>query len=541
MPTMQEVRAKYPQYNDMTDEQLAEALHRKFYSDMPFDEFAAKIGLSQVEQPAQEMSWADTGVDALKSMWTGLVHGAAGLAALPQDLGRWAGGNVAYGIDRLMGQSPEEAQATFDQMQNIQGSFAPPSSQQMVQGVESVTGPLHQPQTTTGEYARTIGEFVPSALAGPGSLLRKGLLAVVPAVTSETAGQATEGEWYEPYARLGGALLGGIAASTKGNVGTKQMLKDAPSRTDVARDAKAAYDAIDNAGIVFDPLAYKSTAMKLKADLAKKGWDKLQGGQVGPLVNRIDSMLKPRAVSDWTKVDGILKDAKGILRSNADETTKMHAGIIVSQLEDLVKNGKTVSRKGTLTRPQINETIDRARELARRNIIARDIEKMKNKSEWYLSGPESGLRNQFKNYGKKNYQSLTDAEERAFKSVVNREGILNPLHSFGGRLGMTVLGSAGLSMGSPTMAIASIIGTQAARKFMEVYTMKGVDKAIKTVLAGKSAQQRAAVLDALSRGQGRLQSLLAADSGRISAQEPFLTDAKGREYPYPKKPALLGQ
>lgn len=45
MPTIAEVRAKYPQYNDLSDDDLANALHKKFYSDMPEADFKAKIGL----------------------------------------------------------------------------------------------------------------------------------------------------------------------------------------------------------------------------------------------------------------------------------------------------------------------------------------------------------------------------------------------------------------------------------------------------------------------------------------------------------------
>src|SRR3954452_9984886 len=45
MPTIAEVRSQYPQYNDMSDVELAGALHDKFYSDMPADQFADKIGL----------------------------------------------------------------------------------------------------------------------------------------------------------------------------------------------------------------------------------------------------------------------------------------------------------------------------------------------------------------------------------------------------------------------------------------------------------------------------------------------------------------
>jgi len=45
MPTIAEVRKQYPQYQDLSDDQLAGALHKKFYSDMPAEEFRAKIGL----------------------------------------------------------------------------------------------------------------------------------------------------------------------------------------------------------------------------------------------------------------------------------------------------------------------------------------------------------------------------------------------------------------------------------------------------------------------------------------------------------------
>jgi len=46
-----EVRAKYPQYNDMSDQELATGLHKKYYSDLPFEAFSKKIGYS-VEEPS---------------------------------------------------------------------------------------------------------------------------------------------------------------------------------------------------------------------------------------------------------------------------------------------------------------------------------------------------------------------------------------------------------------------------------------------------------------------------------------------------------
>jgi hypothetical protein len=46
MTTIAEVREKFPQYNDMSDADLAGALHQKFYTDMPLAEFHDKIGFT---------------------------------------------------------------------------------------------------------------------------------------------------------------------------------------------------------------------------------------------------------------------------------------------------------------------------------------------------------------------------------------------------------------------------------------------------------------------------------------------------------------
>jgi hypothetical protein len=88
--------------------------------------------------------------------------------------------------------------------------LAGPTSSQLQSAVEAYTGPFYQPKTIVGDYAETAGEFVPGALLNPeGSLaanaLRYGLL---PAFTSETAGQLTHGTAAEPWARALGAVLG---------------------------------------------------------------------------------------------------------------------------------------------------------------------------------------------------------------------------------------------------------------------------------------------------------------------------------------------
>ena len=56
MPTIADIRQKYPQYSDMSDVQLADALHRKHYSDLPKEEFYSKIGMQDGQQKPKTFS-----------------------------------------------------------------------------------------------------------------------------------------------------------------------------------------------------------------------------------------------------------------------------------------------------------------------------------------------------------------------------------------------------------------------------------------------------------------------------------------------------
>ncbi len=50
---IKEARDRFPQYADLSDEEFARGLHKRFYADMPFDEFAGKIGLQSGQQTAK--------------------------------------------------------------------------------------------------------------------------------------------------------------------------------------------------------------------------------------------------------------------------------------------------------------------------------------------------------------------------------------------------------------------------------------------------------------------------------------------------------
>lgn len=54
MGSLKEIRNKYPQYNDMNDQEFADKFHDKFYSDIPKDQFYQKIGFEQ-KKPTESL------------------------------------------------------------------------------------------------------------------------------------------------------------------------------------------------------------------------------------------------------------------------------------------------------------------------------------------------------------------------------------------------------------------------------------------------------------------------------------------------------
>jgi hypothetical protein len=180
--------------------------------------------------------------DVAKAIPSGLARGVAGVASLPSVMEYAVGEAVGFPgriYNRMAGDGtwakPELMQRGKDRAAQAAGGRSMPGYNDIIDGIESVTGELYEPQTRAGKYAGTIAEFAAGApftasnAAKLGSrVLQRGAQLVVPAVTSETAGQLTEGTAAEPYARVAGAFAGaggvGIAQARSGG---KQLAAEA--------------------------------------------------------------------------------------------------------------------------------------------------------------------------------------------------------------------------------------------------------------------------------------------------------------------------
>jgi hypothetical protein len=163
-----------------------------------------------VGSPTVSAPPVSTAADVAKSAVSGVGKGLTGLAGLPGDLAEYG----ARGLDRATKFIGGKLGVDVPDRADRPPTFG---SADIQKGVEGVTGEFYKPQTTYGKYAHTVGEFAPGILGGPGGLARKAITQVaLPGVASEAAGQATEGKAAEPYARVAGALAGGLAPSAIG-------------------------------------------------------------------------------------------------------------------------------------------------------------------------------------------------------------------------------------------------------------------------------------------------------------------------------------
>lgn len=171
--TIAEVRAKYPQYSDLSDEQLAKGLHDKFYSDMPFDQFAAKIGLAGPKaSPKPETSSGNAGV-------AGIANFAASTLGLPVDVAEGAmnladrvgrAANAAF--SRFTGQmsrdeSNQELNLALYGGNRLKGSFGGSESIKSGMRAAGLSPDNPNPKDETGTLAYDLasrGGFIPGGV-----------------------------------------------------------------------------------------------------------------------------------------------------------------------------------------------------------------------------------------------------------------------------------------------------------------------------------------------------------------------------------------
>lgn len=164
-----------------------------------------------------------TAEDVARSSVAGLERGVAAIPGAFGDVSQFS-----KFIGQKAGFEPPQ-RSMLDALLSKVGAEKLPTSADTIEFARKsgVPGIDYQPQTVAGEYARTIGENIPGAVAGPGGMAKNALkFGVAPAIAAETAGQFTKGTNYEPYARAGAALATGgtVAFASRPNAAERAVM-----------------------------------------------------------------------------------------------------------------------------------------------------------------------------------------------------------------------------------------------------------------------------------------------------------------------------
>ncbi|ODT80969.1 MAG: hypothetical protein ABS76_14370 [Pelagibacterium sp. SCN 64-44] len=229
---LQDFRRRYPQYDDMSDPQLADALYRKFYSDMPRSQFDAQLGLtsSRATGPSQEWlaqnpSLADLPISgnlrppatprpqgaqpktgAFENATAGLNNALYSVAGFPVDAANTALRIGAAGINAVTGSDIQLPENTMGGRQSIADAF----------GQVGVTDPANVvPPNNFEASLRAGGEGAGYAVAPELMMAQLSKLGIVGQKAQQLMGQIF-GE-----ARSVGSTTGNMVASATGGVGAQ--------------------------------------------------------------------------------------------------------------------------------------------------------------------------------------------------------------------------------------------------------------------------------------------------------------------------------
>ena len=345
MLNIQEVRSKYPQYKDLSDKELLDSLHGKYYPDMPIEEFYSKTGFGMEErsQALPPLTKRQQAADILKSAGSGVYKGASYVPGMVGDIEK-LGKTFLPGFMTKPFIGGDRPVQVF------------PTSKDIRTGVEALIPGLeelgrYQSQTSLGGFLQSIPEFAIPGFLGKtpaaqklGVQLGAGGGAVYEGVEQATGSPGAASATSIPAMITAGILAGPTQAAKLAERTLKDIdpktLKDAINLEEAARvsgikllpgetiDDPMAIQLIEDIIKTDEGSAYIYNSVKNRPDMVEALINK-QAGQIA------DMPESQRAVFDM--IEGVAKEtiqsAKAVRASKSQK-----AGYGVSNNEFLEPN-----------------------------------------------------------------------------------------------------------------------------------------------------------------------------------------------------------
>lgn len=426
--------------------------------------------LDQPEQPSTTVG------GIAKQLATGAVTGTLGL---PGDMASLLNKGIDWATDKAgLGVAPSHEVGT---------------SAQITRGLEKATGTSLEPKTVPEEYARTIGGFGAAAIGGPEMAAAKLLPSIGsrllrvfgPALTSETAGQVTKGTELEPYARVGGALIGGGGA-------VKAAKAVAPTIENIGLAKALDYKAVNDLGVSFKPAAVKFMAGDIATTLEQQGITADVAPFTFKVLEKLENRTTPATINDIDNTRKILGQlAKGTTSPNTME--RINAGAAqqaIREIDDALPAFQATDfATGAANHAKAIEHLTNARGNAAVEFQTKALDRAEYKAANNAAAANSGanyenaLRQQLKSILNSPAQSRQfPADVRAeMQKIVRGEGTRNAIRTIGnllgggGGLGSVVTAGIGHTVLPGIGAAAPLVGA-ATKKIGNVITNRAVER-----------------------------------------------------------------
>lgn len=504
MASLAEIRQQYPQYEDMSDRQLADALHKKFYSDMDRAEFDQKMGVAvtapeglvpgspdyakwaaeqaragkklpqvsqtppewQMPEPESAQAKYERNLQNIReryypnlsdAQWTrALSEGITNLQ--PHDAGGLFNDTLQWGLsDEARGvagavtnlfNNPGQAFQDYQQFEQARREYGAETAGPM--GVAAQVGGAllsGRPDRAAAQAATTGGRVLQGALDAGKQGAAFGAASTEGGLEDRVRGAVTGGA----FGGAGGAAVSAGAGAIANTVNraaqrgaTNAAIKNAPAAADLKATSQALFQQVDRSGVTVNPQRFGQEVTGLVQKAVK---------------DRMNQTLDPKAYAAFQEIARAANDLQRggamtvsdlhTLRqiaqkaaTSAEGRDAMFANRIIDMLDDFVTKSGNLNG-GPQAGNALLEAISTWGRSRRVGLIEEAIYKAQNQA----SGFENGIRVQFRQLlqNPKTRNMFTAVERQAIEDVV-RGNTLTNLTKLVGKFGFGS-GQAGNVMG----------------------------------------------------------------------------------------------
>lgn len=348
---LQEIRAKYPEYSDMSDADFVSGFHNKFYSDIPEADFYMRIGYSPQNSTSSAPKAEKLPTASQERSYPEELLRQLGLT------GRYATEGIMTGVN-LVGNAVNSAANQAIRGANYLGADIPylMNTSEATAGLLDKVG-LPKPENATERAVGEASKFLASipAFGGAGKLASKlspdklsglsplaenyGQQAAAAILGGGSYGVAKEVAPNSPAVQLAASILGGGAGALGASMLANKLGATAsaaiPTTEDLYNLGSKLYKKADEAGAIIKPEAIQRMGSEIKGELADFGYLPQLHPRIAPVLDEIERVSRDNITG---KGVNLLRKVAGAAATSQDPSERAIGGMIVGKIDDMLSS-----------------------------------------------------------------------------------------------------------------------------------------------------------------------------------------------------------